>query len=253
MNGRLFMEAMGDIKDDFIMEAADIDEIRKIFSEWDNEEDDVTTEPEKTGHKKIKRIPKIRKLLIAAVISVSLLLAANFVAMAMGYDSLAILKEFGDRIIEMFEGEKTEFNGHTIVKTGEYKQYIDIKSFFENTDFEILYPAEMPDKIQINKIVIMNSYDEKYNVLENYNVISFVSNNQDNYSILVDTNPESDKFFLKHKDFSVQSIGDYQCYISNPESEIMCYFTWDNSLYKILAPTYDDIVTIVSNMKEYEE
>ena len=144
MNGRLFMEAMGDIKDDFIMEAADLDEIRKIFSEWDNEEDDVTTEPEKTGHKKIKRIPRIRKLLIAAVISVSLLLAANFAAMAMGYDSLAILKEFGDRLIEMFEGEKTEYKGITITKGGEVIAYSSVEKFYSKTEYDVLYPSKLP-------------------------------------------------------------------------------------------------------------
>lgn len=76
MNGRLFMEAMGDIKDDFIMEASDIDEIRKSFSEWDDEEESEPTPQKPTKNK--KRISKPLRILIAAVIVLSLLFATCF-------------------------------------------------------------------------------------------------------------------------------------------------------------------------------
>lgn len=77
MNGRLFMEAMGDIKDEFIMEAADIDEIRKSFSEWDDEEEENEPTPQKPTKNK-KRISKPLRILIAAVIVLSLLFATCF-------------------------------------------------------------------------------------------------------------------------------------------------------------------------------
>lgn len=76
MNGRLFMEAMGDIKDEFIMEAADLDEIRKSFSEWDDEEESEPTPQKSTENK--KRISKPLRILIAAVIVLSLLFATCF-------------------------------------------------------------------------------------------------------------------------------------------------------------------------------
>lgn len=252
MNGRLFMEAMGDIKDDFIMEAADLDEIRKSFSEWDDEEDDVTTEPEKTGHKKIKRIHRIRKLLIAAVISVSLLLAANFVAMAMGYDSLAILKEFGDRIIEMFEGEKVDFKGHDIIKTGRNVSYSSIDEFFEKTDFDILYPSVLPDTAKIKFIKIDGSYDSNFNYTTDYQRIFYVTD-KTSISIIANANPEWNKAFLTDPNNEIKTIGKYKCYISLSDYTIQTYFIYDGIVYSILTPTYDDIVTIVSNMKEYEE
>ena len=76
MNGRLFMEAMGDIKDEFIMEASDIDEIRKSFSEWDDEEENEPTPQKSTENK--KRISKPLRILVAAVIVLSLLFATCF-------------------------------------------------------------------------------------------------------------------------------------------------------------------------------
>lgn len=73
MNGRLFMEALGDIKDDFVMEASDIDEIKRCFAEWDDEEESEPT-PQKSTESK-KRISKPLRILIAAVIVISLLFA----------------------------------------------------------------------------------------------------------------------------------------------------------------------------------
>lgn len=252
MNSRLFMEAMGDIKDDFIMEAADLDEIRKSFSEWDDEEDDVATEPEKTGHKKIKRIPRIRKLLIAAVISVSLLLTANFAAMAMGYDSLAILKEFGDRIIEMFEGEKTEYKGITIIKEGESISLSTIDEFYSETELNVLYPSKLPDDMKINNIMVSGSYDENYNYDSQYYRI-FFSCNDIGTQVIVNTNPKASRKFMTNPNLKIDIINDHNCYIHTCEYGVKANFIHNNYVYYLNAPTYDDIVTIVSNMKEYEE
>lgn len=74
MNGRLFMEAMGDIKDEFIMEASDIDEIKRYFAEQDDEEEENKPTPQKTTENK-KRISKPLRILVAAVIVLSLLFA----------------------------------------------------------------------------------------------------------------------------------------------------------------------------------
>lgn len=252
MNGRLFMEAMGDIKDDFIMEAADLDEIRKSFSEWDDEEDDVTTESEKTGHKKIKRIHRIRKLLIAAVISVSLLLAANFVAMAMSYDTLAILKEFGDRIIEMFEGERVEYKGITIIKEGEIISLSTIDELYEQTDFDIMYPSQLSNNLQVIKIAISGSYDAQLNYTSEYYKIYFLSKHS-NIQVIIDMNPNTQKQFLINPNLKIKAINGHTCYIDTLEDGYEVRFIHNNYVYIVNAPTYDDIVTIVSNMKEYEE
>lgn len=79
MNGRLFMEALGDINDEFIMEAADLDEIRKSFSEWDHEEEENEPTPQKSTENK-KRISKPLRILIAAVIVLSLLFSTCVVS-----------------------------------------------------------------------------------------------------------------------------------------------------------------------------
>ncbi len=252
MNGRLFMETLGDIKDEFIMEASDIDEIRKSFSEWDDEEDDVITEPEKTGHKKIKCIPQIRKLLIAAVISVSLLLAANFVAMAMGYDSLAILKEFGNRIIEMFEGEREEYKGISIIKEGESISFTSIEEFYSETESDVLYSLLFPSNLQISKITVLGSYDEQLNYTSEYNRISFLSKHS-NTQVIIDMNPNTQKQFLTNPNLKIKAINGHTCYIDTLEDGYEITFIHNNYVYTIKVPTYDDIVTIVSNMKEYKE
>lgn len=252
MNGRFFMEAMGDIKDDFIMEAADLDEIKRCFSEWDDEEDDVTTEPEKTGHKKIKRIPRIRKLLIAAVISVSLLLTANFVAMALGYDSLAILREFGDRIIEMFEGERISFDNQSILKT-DGENYNSINEFYEKTNYDIVYPLKLPDNIQIKQISIRGSYDNKNEYFPEYKRIFFVTSKTDDYAIIINMHPDASKAFISASNVIFEEINSFECYTVDLQPKFQCNFIRNNYVYTIIAPTYDDIVTIVSNMKEYEE
>ncbi len=251
MNGRLFMEAMGDIKDDFVMEASDIDEIKRCFAEWDDEEVSIT-ESEKTENKKIKRIPRIRKLLIAAVISVSLLLTANFVAMALGYDSLAILKEFGNRIIEMFEGERVEYKGISIIKEGESISYTTINELFEQTNFDIMYPSKLSNNLENVNITVFGSYDAQLNYTSEYNRIIFLSLDL-NKQVIVDMNPNGQKQFLTNPHLNIELINGHNCYIDTLENGYEATFIHKNYIYTISAPNYDDIVTIVSNMKEYEE
>ena len=259
MNGKLFLESLNYINPDYIDEAYDVENIKANFKAWDEAESEEFIDiSAKNKDKEISEIPRTKthkrrkgfmRLLLAAVISVSLLLAANFVAAAMGYDSLAILKEFGDRIVEMFEGERTEYKEITIIKEGERSVFTSVKSFFEKTEYDVLYPSKLPNNIKIKSVEI---FDYKNNYTSDYKIIFFVSNKSPDYNVEVDLNPNADKYFLEDSSFSSVKINNFQCFYIQIEG-VQCHFIYNNYVYCVKAPTYDDIVTIVSNMKEYEE
>ena len=69
-------------------------------------------------NKKPQKKLRFKGLLIAACLAI-LILLANFVALACGIDTISILKEWGHNIVEMFEGEKEEYGGVTIIKENE--------------------------------------------------------------------------------------------------------------------------------------
>lgn len=191
---------------------------------------------------------KFKGLLIAACF-VILMLLANFAAMACGIDTISILKEWGHRIVEMFEGEETEYKGYTIIKQGEIINFDSVDDFENNTQINILYPTVFPQNIELKTITLVGSYDENNNYTSDYHTISFITNNP-NISVIVHTNPSYIKSFITNESLSFVEINGYECYIDNVNRNIHATFVCQDNTYIVKSNSLDELKLIVSNLKE---
>ncbi len=251
-----FLYAINGIDDEFITEAADDEKLKEAFcSEWAEEDeseqtDSDTAEEGEAKKEKVKRIcrKRAKRLLLVAVIS-ALVLATGIAVCGKKISSLDVLKGFGDSLIEMFVGEKVNLEGFEILKKGEDQFYETINGFFAKTDFDILYPDKLPDGIVIEKVHISNYADNNLNLIEECKHISFITNKIGKYQISVATLSEENSY----EGSIYKKIGEFDCHMGIDENIVTCDFVYENNSYYIHAPTYEDVVTIVSGMKKYDE
>lgn len=201
----------------------------------------------KNLNKPAKRL-KFKGLLVAACF-VILMLLANFVAIACGVDTISILKEWGHRIVEMFEGEEAEYKGYTIIKQGEIVNFDSVDDFENNTQINILYPTVFPQNIELKTITLVGSYDESNNYTSDYYTVSFITNNP-NISVIVHTNPSYIKSFITNESLSFVDINGYECYIDNVNQNIHATFVCQDNTYIVKSNSLDELKLIVSNLKE---
>lgn len=201
----------------------------------------------KNLNKPAKRF-KFKGLLVAACF-VILMLLANFVAIACGVDTIAMLKNLGYSIVEMIVGEQKDIDGNSIVKVEKSLSYNSIEDFLQTETDAILYPTKMPDGIDIDSIKIRNSMEDfsTYNV--DYKDYFFVATDS-NYSFIVRTSPNAQKQFLTNSNLDHEIINSYDCYIFQDTTYVQCNFIHENIVYEISVPTYESLITIINNLKE---
>ena len=199
-------------------------------------------------NKKPQKKLKFKGLLIAACLAVIMLLA-NFVALACGIDTISILKEWGHNIIEMFEGEKEEYGGVTIIKENESLTFDSLEDFGKNTNFGILIPTVLPEGIELKKVKITGSYDMNNNYIASYHSIFFVTNDPQT-SIIVHTNPDYSKEFMNEPSLEKEEICGYTCYFFAEDSTIQCTFVNQSITYIIRAQNRSHLECLLKNLKE---
>lgn len=199
-------------------------------------------------NKKPQKKLSFKGLLIAACLAI-LILLANFVALACGINTVSILKEWGHNIIEMFEGEKEEYGGVTIIKENESLSFDSINDFKNNTSFNVLCPMVLPDGVDLKKIKVTGSYDANNNYISDYHSIFFVTTNPQ-ISVIVHTNPDYPKEFMNSSKIIIEEIDDHICYYFEEELSVRGYFVYDNATYAIKAQDLDELKNIIENFKE---
>lgn len=199
-------------------------------------------------NKKPQKKLKFKGLLIAACLA-TLMLLANFVALACGIDTVSILKEWGHNIIEMFEGEKEEFNGVTIIKENQILTFNSIEDFKFETNVNVLIPSSFPEGKRISVVSVAGSYDKNNNYTSDYYTVSFVTSDP-NTSVIIHTNPDYPKEFLTNPNLSFKRIGEYDCYLYVNDLMIQCSFIHNESTYIVKAQNDGDLELIIKNLKE---
>ena len=196
--------------------------------------------------KRPKKKRRFKALLLAACFLATVLIA-NLVAVAMGIDTISIYKQWGDRIINMFEGETAEFSEITIIKEDEFVFYKTIEEFKNSENLDVLYPSKLPPNTQLKKIVVGGSYDNSvYN--PEYRDVFYVTDNT-GISIIVHTNPNSTQKFLDNN-LTVEVINGYECYIDFIDDCVQCTFVYRENTYVIKTLTYEEMAIIINNLKE---
>lgn len=189
-----------------------------------------------------------KKILIAVAIFAALI-SANFVALACGFDTVSILKDWGNNLTKMVVGEKAEYKGISIIKEKESTYFDSIDTFNKETDYHILYPTVYPEGAGLKEIAIVGSYDADYNYVASYESIVFIANTPQ-ITVTIHTNEDYPKHFTDDPNAEIKEINGLVCYISRMEDVIQCSFIHNSFTYVIKAQNDEDLITIIENLKE---
>lgn len=207
-------------------------EIEKILAE--------TQRPRKTH-------PRFKVLLIAACIAL-LVLSVNIFAMARGTDAISLLREFGDRVVEMFDGEKVADNDKEAVKLGAEVFYDSVEEFINQENLPVLYPAFIPGDAEITGVSLTPSFENGEHSAVYKDVI--YTTDKPSLNIVIHINPDYPRGFLSDPDAESKTINGYECYIICLEASVQCFFVYNNNVYVVNAPTCEDVELVINNLRE---
>lgn len=207
-------------------------EIEKIFAK--------TTKTRKTH-------PRFKALLIAACIAI-LVLSVNIFAMACGTDVISLLRDLGDSIVEMLDGEKVKREEVDIVKGEAAVSYESAEELFKRENISALYPTKLPNDSKITNVSLIASFvNGTYNAV--YKDVIYTTDNP-RLGIMIYTNPDFNKGFMNDPNAEIKAINGYECYMIHLEASVQCFFVHNNNVYLVNAPTNEDAELIINNLRE---
>ena len=233
--------------DECVEHLMELEDLEDLTSEQIDKNIAIIINKIKNNSKQRKNV-RFKAFWVAACVSFGLLIA-NVVAMAFGINSVSVLKQLGNSIIDMFSGEKVEYEDITVIKENESISFSDFDEFTKKTSIDILYPSELPQNAELKKIKLTGTYDKDNNYTSEYYEVYFVSNNP-SINIVVHTNPDYFKSYILNTNLVQEHIGKFDCHIDMTGNEIQCAFVSQNKTYIIKTETYEDLVTIIINFKE---
>ena len=176
--------------------------------------------------------------LIAAVVILASFASLSVVASFKGYASaFEYVSAMAKDLFNMNDGEMVEDGNITIIKNGEYTNYTSIEQMVQEEKLDIMYPTNLPDGLEIEKIIMVDLEDGKTSIefifsniktsllINNYYSIKQEDLESNNSSILK-TNCST--FYMVKKDITYHGI----CYKGNNE-------------YLINSDNYDLLITLI--------
>ncbi len=201
--------------------------------------DKVLKENTKQAYKAIrtKRFSLKRALVIAAAVS-TIVIGGTMVASAFGFN----IFEYVDQIARQTKDTEKEENGLTFYNGGETKEYASLKDAVEKENLNIMYPASLPDGVNIQSVYITDSDigDKNIQILTlNHRAI-----------IVIDTNvAPNDNMYKGNTVYKKDNIN-YVLYEKGIEYKYGAYANVGNCAYNILTKEYQDLIYIIENMEE---
>lgn len=203
-----------------------------------------------TNKSKRKKANKKKLLLIAAIVSILCTILAvyaigNRYRTAEGsiYSITDILKQlFGT--VENSPKNKTIHvdNDIDIIVSDSRKLYNSREEFFENEDYDVLIPSELPDDINIVNIYFLNSQ----------NIVVTFDSVVTSYNIQIDTEiPQSIYNRIKEP---VTTENNIDCYIEYMKANdtIQIHFNYNSDYYCICGTDKQSLLNIINNLEEYK-
>lgn len=226
---------------DYLME---LENHRRLTEEEiDGEIEKIFAKTKKTR----KTHPRFKALLIAACIAI-LVLSVNIFAMACGTDVISLLRNFGDSIVELLDGEKIVVDDTETVKLGNIVSFASVEEFLESESISVLYPSILPDDVKITNVSLTSSFvNGTYNAV--YKDVIYTTDNP-RFSLKIYRNPDFNKGFMNDPNAEIKAINGYECYMIHFEASVQCFFVHNNNVYLVNAPTFEDAELIINNLRE---
>lgn len=147
-------------------------------------------------------------------------------------------------IVDFFNSgkEKDTINGITIIKADYSKEYDSIENLVKNEELNILYPAELPEGIEIKSIRSISYENEKYKIVFVFNKksISMEVKNQISFA---------DDFIHNNANLKTNNIDIY--IISLDEESIEAVFHYNELEYVIISTDKNLLIQLIEKLKGF--
>lgn len=197
-----------------------------------------------TARKNVKtKTTQKRILLIAAVIAI-LVAILSFVSVAFEWDIHNIMKEKFGSVFNVPVGVEQNVNDLTFTNEGKNIKYKNIDELVENENLDILFPANLPNDITIERITISET---------SFGQIIDITFSDENlfFSITLDSDiPEGNKatcnqiITINSIDYYITNLTDVNTYIIE--------FVYNDNFYSITSNDMQTSLYIIENLEEYE-
>ena len=187
----------------------------------------------------------LKVALISALVFVLLFASVSIVAYAQGYRSAwdYIVANI-QKIVGMEPGSQFTENGITIIKNSGSETYDTMEDLIQNEGLDILYPSKLPDGIQLKRIVQILEDDNQFTLAFqttaddlSIGVSNYYKNNLELWTDYTTYATEMMTFYIiQVADGAFQAVGQK-----------------DNFEYSILYNDYNELISILENMKGIEK
>lgn len=216
---------------------------RRILQQIKAHHNQTTTRSAKILRPSWKTTRKVVAIAIAAVLLLTLTLSV--IAKVNGYSSAwEYVKENIQKIIGMDAGDRVNEGNITLIKGGESIAYSSIEELIQTEGYDILYPAILPEGIEITKV-------SQQIVSEDYVIYSMQFTDID-LSIMI-----SNKFNISKEDLSKYETfvtSDDSFYIRKLSNGLYQAVGYDGKYeYIVSLDDYNELIIILNGMKGLEK
>ena len=216
---------------------------QRILQQIKARHNQTATKSAKVLRPRWKTARKVVGIAIAAVLLLTLTLSV--IAKVNGYSSAwEYVKENIQRITGMDAGDRVNEDGITLVKNDRVITYNSVEALIQAEGYDILYPTDLPDSVEISNIIHQIVSEEKtiycYQFTDPTLFIAasttrdFLPENLKHHKILENVSLEA--YLVKEAD------GDYQAVVYDGKYE-----------YSIRCQDYDVLLKIINGMKGIEK
>ena len=184
-----------------------------------------------------------RILLIAAVIAI-LVAILSFVSVAFEWNIIDSMKEKFGSVFNIPVGIEQVENGVTLINNGKNTKYKNIDELVENENINILLPNNLPNDIEIEKLVISND-----KATERITVI--FSEEKLYFTVMLSCDMPKEVTEKYDKKITINFVDYYISYLTDVDTTLI-QFTHNGNYYKITCNDMEILLDIIENLEEYE-
>ena len=177
---------------------------------------------------------RLRRILIAAVIAILLMLLSMA---TFGTDTLNDFwrKQYKDMEI----GESTIVDGDVVAKEAAMREYDSFEAFRKAEQLDLLFPTQLPGQLTLKEIDVSD--------VAGVTTVAYVTNDpRFSYVIRI----HADLSFLETDLNLREEINGLDCRLFNEQDVWQINFAFEDNLYSVVAPTYEDARFIVAYVQK---
>lgn len=238
---------ISEMDDDLVAECADF--LMELENRTHLTQKEISREVNKIlakGHYKQQKRISLKHLLIAAILA-AMLAASYLFAPVSGNDKYTdYLKSIFMPLI-MSDSQKSVYHGkneYRLYNSWETEKYETVEEFYEKEKLDVLYPSALPRNKEIDYILVDKNADGKAVR------VSYIA--QSDFFMDIQSG-EDFSSFIDAETAEFEVINGLNCfyYIFDDVGKAQCGIIRNGFVYNITAASYDDMVYIINNLKEF--